>query len=473
MQISSMTDIIYDYFTSRIRSGYFIKGEQLPSILNIRRQFGVSALTVRSALLQMKENGYIETAERLPATVIFQPDEQSKQDYIRYFLSHLEGMEDICHSSEIIFDPIIRQYFQRQDRASIKRMRAKLRKADFRTAKPVIMFYAEAMRPLNNSLIINLHWEMVRYLSTPYLDGPINFEEANSRAAKHIERILDFIESEQIELAAEEAELFNEKVTCQFLKRLRSSFSTNKEVEPVPFRWHIYREHPQLCYTLAADIMSKIDKQIYKQGGFLPSCKALSVAYDVSFITARRTVSLLNDMRITETLNGVGARVISGSNMASPDFSQPQIRKSLLLFLQAMQISALTCKNVSLHTLSTLNSDSLKSLKQELQTCLENETTYLTGGICLHFVGENSPSPFIREVYDQLYRLMLWGHSLHMFYQKTDTIFYDGHTNRLMKAIHNHNNLSFANALSELTASGLLLSRKILLELGFDEHQLI
>lgn len=474
MQTNSMNEIIYDYFTSRILFGYFRKGDQLPSIPNIRKQFGVSALTVRAALTQMKEKGYIETTERTPAIVIFQTDEQSEQQYIHYFLSHREGMDDICLSSDIIFSPIIRLYFKRQDKASIKRMRSKLKKADFRTAKPVIMFYAEAMLPLNNSLITNLHWEMVRYLSTPYLERSFNFQETNVRAAEHIEQILDLLEANQFHQAAKEAEVFNEKVTLQFLKRIQSSFAPDNQIEQIPFKWHIYREHPQLCYTLAADIMSKIDKHIFKPGEYLPSCRALSLEYDVSFITARRTVSLLNDLGVTETLNGVGARVILGENAVPPDFTQLQIRKSLILFLQAMQIGALSCGNVAVHTLSSPGGNACQLLEHAIQKHIDDQTAYLIGGTCLRFIGENNTSPFIREVYSQLYRLMLWGHSLHMFFQDAEhNHYYETVAVKLQELLHHNNIHGFADLLTELITSGVKISKNILLQLGFDENQLI
>lgn len=48
MQNNSMTEIIYDYFSSRILFGYFLPGEQLPSIQYISRQFQVNPLTVRT-----------------------------------------------------------------------------------------------------------------------------------------------------------------------------------------------------------------------------------------------------------------------------------------------------------------------------------------------------------------------------------------------------------------------------------------
>ena len=64
VQNNSMADIIYDYFTSRILFGYYLFGDRLPSISDICRQFQVSALTVRTALIRMREEGYLETTER-------------------------------------------------------------------------------------------------------------------------------------------------------------------------------------------------------------------------------------------------------------------------------------------------------------------------------------------------------------------------------------------------------------------------
>lgn len=473
MQTNSMTEIIYDYFSTRIKFGYFAEGEQLPSIPMIRKQFCVSALTVRAALQLMKEDGCIETTERTPATVIFRPDENTEQQYVQYFLSHKEGIDDICRCSDIIFSPIMQQYFQRYDMASIKRMRSKLKKADLRTAKPIIMFYAEAMQSLNNSLVTNLHWELVRYLSTPYLRS-YNFEEANTLAVECIEKILDFLEAGQVQQALEEAALFYGKVTSQFHERTQSLFEAQDQIEQIPFKWHIYREHPQLCYTLAADIMRKIDQKIYQAGDFLPSCKALSLEYGVSFITARRTVSLLNDMCITESLNGVGARVALGKKPDSPNFSHLQIHKSLVLFLQAMQISALTCGNVATHTLSALHHSDFQLLQQEIQASIDNQTTGLVGEKCLRFIGENNPSPFVREVYNQLYLLMLCGHFLHIFFKGPGSEYpYDTYAVRLKEALCNHNIHGFSKSLSELVLLALVTSKKRLIQLGFDESQLV
>lgn len=87
MQNNSMADIIYDYFTSRILFGYYLLGDRLPSISYICRQFQVSALTVRTALYRMHDEGYIKITERKRSTVIYRPDKQQGQRYRAAFLS--------------------------------------------------------------------------------------------------------------------------------------------------------------------------------------------------------------------------------------------------------------------------------------------------------------------------------------------------------------------------------------------------
>lgn len=276
MQNNSMTEIIYDYFSSRILFGYFLPGEQLPSIQYICRQFQVNPLTVRTALLRLREEGVIETTERKRSTVTYQPDEQQEQRYRAAFLSRREGMDDMCRNSGILFDPIARLCLQKQTEDSIHQIRSQLKKRKGHPAKQVNMFYAEAMRPLNNPLVLNLHWEMVRYLRTPYLQHPANFDDAGAAASEHIERMLGHIEARNVEKAVEAMQAFDRDVMQRFFASLDVMLDAPEPVEQVRFEWQIYREHPQLCYTLAAELMSKIDARVYKQEALLPSCQALA-----------------------------------------------------------------------------------------------------------------------------------------------------------------------------------------------------
>lgn len=474
MQNNSMTDIIYDYFSSRILFGYFLPGDQLPSIQYICRQFQVNPLTVRTAFNRLREEGVIETTERKCSTVIYQPDEQQVRRYRAAFLSRREGMDDMCRNSGILFGPIARLYLQKQTEDSIHQIRSQLKKRKGHPAKQVNMFYAEAIRPLNNPLVLNLHWEMVRYLRTPYLQKPANFDDTGAAASEHIEQMIGYIEAGNVEKAVEAMQVFDRDVTQRFFASLDILLDTPEPVEQIPFEWQIYREHPQLCYTLAAELMSKIDARVYQQDELLPSCQALAQEYGVSLITMRRTLELLNDIRVTETQNGIGTRVISGRLASPPDFSHLQIRKCLLILLQAMQISALTCKNVAVHTLSSLDEEGFQALDREIERLMDEGTAFLSAKTCLRFIGENSPSAFIREVYRQLCLLLQWGHALHMFSQKLDTGgFYKTYSENLQEALGHRDIQSFADNLSELMEICVQGTKALLLELGFQEEQLV
>ena len=469
---NSMTEIIFDYYASRILFGYYEAGDRLPSIGYIGKQFQVSAVTVRAALAKLRAEGYIATAERKRATVNCISSSREAA-YTHSLLARQAGMEDICAHAGLLFGPIACFYFEQQDAASLKRIRSQIKKMKGRPARQVVLFYSEAMQPLNNALALNLFWEVVRYLRIPYLKEPANFDGEDAPAAKHIDRMLALAEAGAAEQAAEEMQLFSMNVMQAFFRRLKID-KTCPTARPFHFKWQIYRERPQACYTLAADLMDRIDRGVYGQGALLPSCQALAQEYGVSLITMRRTLALLGSFHITETHNGVGTKIISGFKEDPPDFSHWQIRKNLILFLQALQICALTCRNVAVHTLTALEDEDLRTLDGKIQLNLREQLAFMTGATCLQFIGENSPSPFIREVYHQLNQLLLWGRPLHMLFQsRTNEAEYLSVAAGMQEALRDRDVLSFSDQLSASIAASFNICQSIFVELGFCKEELV
>lgn len=470
---NSMTEIIFDYYASRILFGYYAAGDRLPSIGYIGKQFQVSAVTVRAALARLRAEGYIATAERKRATVNCVSSSRAEAAYTHSLLARQAGMEDICAHAGLLFVPIARFYFKQQDAASLKRIRSQIKKMKGRPARQVVLFYSEAMQPLNNALALNLFWEVVRYLRTPYLKEPANFDGEDTPAAKHIDRMLSLAEAGAAEQAAEEMRLFSLNIMQTFFRRLKID-RTSPAAPPFQFKWQIYRERPQACYTLAADLMDRIDRGVYGQGALLPSCQALAQEYGVSLITMRRTLALLGSFHITETHNGVGTKIVSGFKEDPPDFSHWQIRKNLILFLQALQISALTCRNVAMHTLAPLGDEDLRALDGRIQQNLKDHLAFMAGATCLQFIGENSPSPFIREVYRQLNQQLLWGHPLHMLFQsRTNEADYRRVAAGMQEALRDRDVLYFSDRLSASIAASFKICQGLFVELGFGKGELV
>ncbi len=473
MQNNRMTDIIYDYFVSRILTGYYRYGDRLPSVGCICTQFQVSALTARAVLQKIRENGYIETTERKASVVIYEHDSQTVQLSVYNYLSRKKGLDDIWQTSGLIFNPIARFYFSRQNADSIRRIRSRLKKVQGHAARQIICLYSEAMQTLNNALALNLFWEVARHLHIPFLDQSASFECTDDQAVYHIKRMLKLTEGGESEKAVTEMQAFSTEVMQQFFLRLQDAYGNVPLPEQIPFQWQIYREHPQVCYTLAAEIMGRIDRQIYRPDEFLPSCQALALEYGVSSITMRRTLELLSSMHVTETLNGIGTKV-SSDHTATPDFSHPQLRKSLIVFLQALQIAALTAESTAKHTLTAMGESGFHKLSGQVKELMENGRVYLLGKACFRFIGDNSASAFVREVYQQLYQLLLWGHVLHLIFQKPGSFdAYLSYAERMLESLHRMDAVSFARLLSELLFTVLEFTRELLLQLGFQKDQLI
>ena len=71
-QNRGLTDLIYEYYESRILFGIYRYGERLSSVPQICAAFRLGRNTVLSALDKLEKNGYIETEERKTARVIYQ-----------------------------------------------------------------------------------------------------------------------------------------------------------------------------------------------------------------------------------------------------------------------------------------------------------------------------------------------------------------------------------------------------------------
>ncbi|MCB7059708.1 GntR family transcriptional regulator, partial [Eggerthella lenta] len=81
-----LTELIYEYYESRILFGYYRYGEQLVSLSQICSTFQVGRNTVLAALKKLEEKGYIVTEERKVARITYQgTDEIFLENTAKYF----------------------------------------------------------------------------------------------------------------------------------------------------------------------------------------------------------------------------------------------------------------------------------------------------------------------------------------------------------------------------------------------------
>ena len=115
-----------------------------------------------------------------------------------------------------------------------------------------------------------------------------------------------------------------------------------EEIAAIPFQWNIYRNRPQMRYTLASILIRKILYGVYPVGSYLPSLPELSERYGASLTTVRRTLALLEELGVTESFQGKGTLVCM--KRKSPDLEKAEIREGLRLHRESLQFLRLTIR---------------------------------------------------------------------------------------------------------------------------------
>ncbi|MCC0649348.1 GntR family transcriptional regulator [Clostridioides sp. ZZV15-6598] len=410
--------LIYEYYVSRILFGYYKKGQTLPSIETICKQFRVAPQTARTALLRMQDAGYISIRVKRTSIVIFEQDEEAQKQYsINYFSAIKETVIDLYKSTKLLFYPLLVEGCTYLDENNLKDLLDIANNLDTNNQQRLISYHLIILQSLENPLVLNLFWDTIRFLRFPYLRTEDDIVVYNQQIiTKTFNQIVADIESNDYKSVILGFDIFQENMVTNTFNHIYSTIDVIKDIDKIPFEWYIYRNRPQLCYSIVVNLICKISKGIYTYGNFLPSFASLADEYKVSVSTIRRSISLLNDIGITKTLNGKGTQVIDISKeYIKPDFSKSSIKKNLIMFFHSLSFITLTCENISKTTLESLNEDELYLLEKKLSVQLENKSYFLSLGTCIDFIGKMNPLDCIKEIYSKLYALLLWGYSLNVY----------------------------------------------------------
>jgi len=206
--------------------------------------------------------------------------------------------------------------------------------------------------------------------------------------------------------------------------------------EPVSFHWSAYQSTSQCCYSLAIDLLKGIRLGYFAQDGYLPSPAKIAKYERVSTITVRRTLTLLNQLGATRSVNGVGTYVLSMEDSTKDcDFSQPVIRKRLLDFVQSLQILAMTCGSCAKSV--GINHSAVELWKERLAYIKDNFRYESVVYASLEIISLFAPNQTIRKIYDQLLRVLLWGYPLRSMHGSREKIneFYFPYVNVLLDSL--------------------------------------
>lgn len=401
---SGLYKLVHEYYETRILYGYYAYGDRLPSIPAIASMFHLAPATVRSALSLLEQQGYVSLEPRRTAKVVYRSQPaKCREDAARYFLPRLEGIMDMVKSSQLLLAPFLEKGLAQWEEADWERLRQDLAHIQPGKAPFAVAYYLRAFRPLHNRLLFNLFWEMIRYIRLPYLADETG-EELEG---------LDFQALTEDDLASH----LNQRFLCSYERAMGriADFSRRaareyglEEAKPIPFQWNIYRQRPQLRYTLVCWILREIIRGNYPPGSYLPSLPKLAERYGVSLNTVRRTLDILEELGIARAQQGKGVLVCIEPQPV--DFTQPEIQEGMRLCQESLQLLSLTIQPVMRYTMESAPAERWKALAGRFARLRQEGKSYLCFDSCLGLVEEECPMAFIREVYSKARELLIWGY---------------------------------------------------------------
>lgn len=403
---SEMYQLVYEYYETRILLGFYTCHDKLPSIPKICEIFHFAPVTVHTALSLLEKNGYIKLSARRTAEVVFDASPETlRQNAFDYFIVRRQGVIEIAKSGALLLEPLWIEGLRRWSDEEWNALFEGILTFPQTPLSSPVEFYLFAINALNNRLALNLLWEVIRYLRFPYLaNGMETFSE--------LQEMDSLTKDEAIALFKKDAKstyLWTSQRLFHFLDEAALETSCDTK-EQIPFSWNIYRQRPQLRYSLSSRLIREIMQGKYPEGTYLPSLSQMVKLYGVPMMTVRRALEILEEFGFTKSYHGKGTQVYI--RPVELDFTKSPIQEGCRFYLDSLQILALTIRGISFHTWTHAASKKKEALLKNLSLLLSEKKCSLCIESCLIFIEQESTLPMVQECYTRLRELLTWGYPL-------------------------------------------------------------
>ena len=409
MQLGS--EMIYEYLKNCIRFQYYNYGDVLPSVEALCSKFLASDQTVKTVLRRMSKEGYLLTQKGRRARVIYSQSDIQRDEYItRYLSERWTDFTELIKVTEVVFRPILLEGFKRVDKDGYTTLSCFAKQGDLDS---LIQFYCFLIQKVNNPLIMNLFWEIALFLGLPFLVKNTSGNYDAKAVAQSLQEFIYIGTLKQWERLDAGLLAFWRKTTGSIIKSIEPYILPIPPEEQVSFIWRIYRKHPQICYSLVIRIMHEIFQGCYEKNHFLPSYDKMAKQYGVSVNTIRRTVQLLTQIGVAQSINGKGTRIYSfGEQLHRPDFTVPAIQRNLALLNRSFELLMYSCESAVYVFMSDLSREERLGLAEQLKIMIRSGRCGFTPWYLLLTFSKQAPTRCLREIFSKIYGLSLWGYPL-------------------------------------------------------------
>lgn len=411
-QGQQFSHLIYEYFCLRFHFGYYRFGDFLPPVNTFCQEFCVAPETVKNALRRLRDEGYIDMGRGRMTRVLFEQSVQEQKNFFSEFFSvRWSALEDLYISAELLFAPLETEGLRRMSLAELEELS---RLADRAGEDDLFHLYCSIIQKLENPLAMNFFWEVILFQGfslarwahkpTQYSVADVQ-NQARALLSAARERRWDCVQ--------------NTLINFQRVSLRRTTEFLIQQVQPlpkeqqIPFVWRIYHDRPQIYCNLTSRLLHEIYMGEYRHHSYLPPYAELAAKYNVSVNTIRRSVGILNQLGVAQSINGKGTRIFPlGKRCNPPDFTDPIIRRNLAFYVQSFELVKLTCESVTRSVVTHMSQEEKEMLINQLDENLRCGVCDISLWNCLLAITHHSPLQVVREFYRTAYSLFLWGYPL-------------------------------------------------------------
>ncbi len=451
--------LIYRYMMARIHYGFYPEKEPFPSIHSLSKMFRVSTMTIRCAYKMLEEDGYIFTAKNKRPVLVRTPDAAGELPPCLY--TSEQTFQDLYQSLALFLPSIFCYGLFLCDDEDLESLNRILDCPGNAWDEPVIRFLSGIVSKLKNPLLDDLYYDVLLY-SYPFFLSRM-FQDAAEWQAPH-ELICRYFR--QILLMRKNGDFIKLQVLVdKIYQKYQFAFVSRSDNLPAKnfYRW----SKPQICGAIAGKLIYRIFCGIYPPGAFLPSAAAMAEEFPAAVITMRRTIKLLNNLGMTESINGRGTKVLSEQeSLGKISWQDPQVQKKILSFLYCLQILAVTCRKVSEGILPCLKKSELLDAASRLRIAKEVNRTGLVEVICLDLLLRSEKFLSMRDIYEHLLSHLIWGYPFSYLPPVSSP---GAYAESLAKSLEAGNNRRFSEELEKGLHALFYSSRKKAVSVGIEE----
>lgn len=465
---TELRKVVYNLLLTQIQFGAYRCGDKLPTMEETSIRLHVSIDTVRTAYLKLKEEGYISLSKNVGATVKANYGSQETERFIQSFFA-------LRKTAIIDLASAMRPLFGNAQWTGLKNASAETLRAieSLSSGEAIAAPYAmlehlnQKYSALGNTLLMRLVWQVFMFMHDPFFSIKENLWYFD-QFADYLPEVLALCRHKDWPALRVTADQAMDQLSLALNRFYASKITMPPPEQQIAFAWSSYPKS-QLCYTFAMELLIAISRGVYPAGSLLPSQQALATQRGVSLSTARRALELLGSVGAVKSAKYVGTRVVPFDSVTeNSDFTNPVLQRRLLDMAEALQAFALSCREVSLLTLSSLDGASAAGLCEELKAHKRWRRGETLPYFILDLITKHAPYQAIRTIYAKLLRQHFWGYALLGMKggQEAINATYDPYFDALTGALEKSDYTQFSNTLEGLMLYELRSNVNILSRLG-------